>query len=115
MADRVLTAREILGTRAADLDLVTLSACESGIYHAGLSEDPLGLLRALLFAGAGSVLVSLWKVPDSAAYRLMTHFYSALESSASKAEALRSASLSVREEDGRLDRWAAFVLAGSWI
>ncbi|MEV6951148.1 CHAT domain-containing protein [Streptomyces sp. NPDC051183] len=113
MADRVLTAREILGVRATDLDLVTLSACESGIYHAGLSEDPMGLPRALLFAGAGSVLVSLWKVPDSAAYRFMTHFYAGLESTGSKAAALRSASLAVREEDGRLDRWAAFVLAGA--
>lgn len=115
MADRVLTAREILGIRNAHLDLVTLSACESGVYHAGRSEDPQGLLRALLFAGARSVLVSLWKVPDSSAYRLMTQFYAALGSGDSKAAALRSAALAVREEDERLDRWAAFVLAGSWI
>ncbi|KUN04018.1 hypothetical protein AQI95_21530 [Streptomyces yokosukanensis] len=115
MADRLLSAREILGVRASGPDLVTLSACESGVYTADGAEDPMGLLRALLFAGAHSVVVSLWKVPDSAAYRLMTAFYSALDGTASKAHALRAAALALREDSDRFDRWAAFALAGSWL
>ncbi|MEV5875049.1 CHAT domain-containing protein [Streptomyces sp. NPDC052101] len=115
MADRLLSAREILGVRASGPDLVTLSACESGVYAADRSEDPMGLLRALLFAGAHSVVVSLWKVPDTSAYRLMTAFYRALDHAGSKAHALREAALALREENDRFDRWAAFTLAGSWL
>jgi tetratricopeptide (TPR) repeat protein len=115
MSDRELTAKEILGIRAARLDLVTLSACESGVYHAERSEDPMGLPRALLFAGASSVLASLWKVDDEWAHSLMSGFYKALNNGVSKAEALRSATLAVREQDERLDRWAGFVLMGSWL
>jgi CHAT domain-containing protein/tetratricopeptide (TPR) repeat protein len=115
MADRTLTAREILRLRAADLGLVTLSACESAVYQARQSEDPMGLPRALLFAGASSVLASLWRVPDSATRNLMSLFYSALQDGSTKAEALRSAALQARDDDGRLDRWAGFVLLGSWI
>jgi CHAT domain-containing protein/tetratricopeptide (TPR) repeat protein len=113
MSDRELTAKEILGIHAARLDLVTLSACESGIYHAERSEDPMGLPRALLFAGASSVLVSLWKVDDEWAHSIMSGFYKAMSNGVSKAEALRSATLAVREQDERLDRWAGFVLIGS--
>lgn len=115
MADRVLTAREILGIRTSRLDLVTLSACESGVYHTQRSEDPMGLPRALLFAGAHSVLASLWRVPDSWAYQLMTGFYSELRNGLSKAESLRQTALAVRGQDERLDRWAGFVLVGSWL
>ncbi|MEU0744196.1 CHAT domain-containing protein [Streptomyces sp. NPDC006134] len=61
------------------------------------------------------MLVSLWKVPDRSAYRVMTRFCAALDSGDSKAVALRSAAPAVREEDEPLGRWAAFVLAGSWM
>lgn len=115
MADRVLTAREILGIRTSAHDLVVLSACESGVYHAQRSEEPMGLPRALLFAGAHSVLASLWKVPDSSAYQLMTGFYAGLRTGLPKAEALRRTALAVREQDERLDRWAGFVVVGSWL
>lgn len=115
MSNRVLNAKEILGIRAERLDLVTLSACESGIYHAERSEDPVGLPRALLFAGASSVLVSLWKVPDSSTRSLMSNFYDASRDGISKAEALRRATLAVRAQNERLDCWAGFVLIGSTI
>ena len=115
MANRDLPAREILGIRTSALDLVTLSACESGIYQADRSEEPMGLPRALLFAGAHSVLASLWKVPDSSAHQLMTGFYSGLSDGLPKAEALRRTALAVREQHEQLDRWAAFALFGSWL
>ncbi|WP_158942660.1 CHAT domain-containing protein [Streptomyces sp. ERV7] len=114
MADRVLSAREILRARAPALDLVTLSACETGVYHADASEDVMGLTRALLFAGAGSVLVSLWTVADSSTRRLMTGFYAELRRGTAKAEALRRAALAARAEDARFDQWAGFVLMGAW-
>lgn len=114
LADRSLSAQEVLLTRAPELDLVTLSACETGVYHTGNSEDPMGFARALLFAGAGSLLSSLWKVPDAETRKLMTGFYTELERGALKAEALQRAALAVRADDPRIDRWAGFTLIGGW-
>lgn len=114
MADREVSAREILRVRAPALDLVTLSGCESGVYHAGRSEDPLGLTRALLFAGAQSTLSNLWRVDDKWADRLMDGFYGNLDNGVPKAEALRRSALAVREESSRIDHWAAFILTGAW-
>ncbi|GAB2518927.1 CHAT domain-containing protein [Nocardia heshunensis] len=115
MSDRVVTAREILGTKASGLDLVTLSACESGITRTNLSEDPMGLSRALLFAGADSILVSLWKVPDQSTWHLMSSFYEQVRAGVPKAEALRRAALGIRARNERLDHWAGFTLIGSWM
>jgi tetratricopeptide (TPR) repeat protein len=114
MADRPVSARDILRERASRLDLVTLSACESGIVHAGGAEDPFGLSRALLLSGTASVLLSLWRVADRPAQHLMTEFYENMRQGRTKAESLRQASLSARDRFERLDRWAAFVLAGAW-
>jgi CHAT domain-containing protein/tetratricopeptide (TPR) repeat protein len=114
MADRMVSAREILGVRATALDLVTLSACESGVYHADRAEDPTGLTRAVLFAGARSVLASLWRVADAPAECVMRGFYEHLAHGIPRGEALRRASLAAREEYPRLDAWAAFILTGAW-
>ena len=56
LANGTASAHEILQVRAPGLDLVSMSACETGLSHAGQSEDPVGLSRALLFAGANSVV-----------------------------------------------------------
>ncbi|MEU5870761.1 CHAT domain-containing protein [Glycomyces sp. NPDC047369] len=114
LSDGELTAREILQTQGRSLELVTLSACETGVSHSEASEDPMGLARALLFAGAGSILVSLWKVPDDSTRRLMRHFYDALQRGVPKAIALQQAALAMRSDDDRIDRWAGFSLIGDW-
>ncbi|MFI7644180.1 CHAT domain-containing protein [Nonomuraea sp. NPDC049400] len=115
MADRELAAREILAIRATQLDLVVFSACESAVSAAERAEEVMGLPRALLFAGAGSVLATLWKVPDVWAHHLVRRFYAAMRRGEPKAEALRRAALEVRAQDDRLDRWAGFTLVGSWL
>lgn len=116
MANGMLSAHEILQVRAQELDVVTMSACETGLSQAGQSEDPVGLSRALLFAGANSVVTSLWRVPDSAARDVMTKFHKNLSSGQTKADALRGAALAARSgsDDARFHRWAAFTLTGAW-
>jgi CHAT domain-containing protein len=58
-----------------DADLVTLSACETGLGQKTAGDGFLGFTHALLKAGARSLVVSLWKVDDAATALLMTRFY----------------------------------------
>ena len=82
-------------------------------------EGVLGLTRAFLYAGAQSVVVSLWNVNDSATAELMKVFYGNLSRGVSRDEALREAKLSMLKGSQRAWRhpyyWAPFVLLGAWI
>ena len=78
-ADERLTAREVLETWSLQAELVTLSACETGISQILRGDEPMGLVRAFLYAGAQSVLVSQWLVNDLATFLLMTRFYQELK------------------------------------
>jgi CHAT domain-containing protein len=71
-----LTADRILRTWTLEADLVTLSACESGLGREAGGEGYVGFAQALFLAGARSVVLSLWKVDDRATALLMTRFYS---------------------------------------
>lgn len=128
----VLTALEVSDLDLAGVELVTLSACETGLGEAAGGEGVLGLQRAFQVAGARSVVASLWKVPDDATRKLMERFYTNLwQKRLPKVLALRQAQLEVlREEAGRSlepaegpprssrpaspASWAAFVLSGDW-
>jgi CHAT domain-containing protein/tetratricopeptide (TPR) repeat protein len=116
LADRVLTARELLKVAAPSVKLVTLSACETGINETNPAEELLGLTRALLFAGADSLVLSLWKVPDEPTAYVMEHFYNELKAGRLKVDALRNATLAARERYGgqRFDQWGGFQLVGEW-
>ena len=70
-----LTAERILRGWKLDAELVTLSACESGLGRYAGGEGYLGFSQALFVAGARSVVVSLWQVDDTATALLMTRFY----------------------------------------
>ena len=100
-----------------DLDLVVLSACETGLGTVAGGEGVFGLQRAFHLAGARTVVASLWKVDDTATRKLMRLFYSKLwEQGMPAAEALRQAQLTVLSEAvGSGDRpyyWAGWVLSG---
>jgi len=92
--DNVLTAEEILALRLNDTELVTLSACETGLGDVAAGEGVMGLTRALHQAGARSVIASLWKVDDRATQILMEQFYENLwQKKMSRIDALREAQL----------------------
>lgn len=70
-----LTAGEVLDGWKLEADLVTLSACETGVGSYGGGEGMLGFSQAFLLAGGRSVCLSLWKVDDAATSLLMDRFY----------------------------------------
>jgi CHAT domain-containing protein len=131
-----LTADRILRTWTLEADLVTLSACESGLGRAAGGEGYVGFAQALFLAGARTVVLSQWKVDDRATALLMTRFYgnllgkrAGLSGPLPKAVALAEAkrwlrTLSLAEatqRDGSEDDvrpyehphyWAGFILAG---
>lgn len=77
-------------TRAS---LVTLSACETGQTVIRAGDDPVGLWRGFLAAGARSLLVALWKLEDDATLELMRHYYQRLAAGQAKLAALRAVQL----------------------
>ena len=96
-------------------ELVTLSACETGRSRIAAGDEPIGLGRGFLFAGAGALLASLWRVDDALTPEFMELFYSNLDAGASKAAALREAQLSLLRAHPGLHPayWGAFELIGS--
>jgi CHAT domain-containing protein/tetratricopeptide (TPR) repeat protein len=97
-------------------DLVVLSSCESALGKDLGSEGIIGLPRAFLYAGARSVIASLWKVDDDASVTLMKTFYSRLLRGEGPARALQGAQLEMLKKPQLSDPyyWAAFVLEGEY-
>lgn len=94
-----------------DADLVTLSACETGLGKVQNGDDVVGLARGFLYAGSRSIVASLWKVEDRATSLLMTRFYENLKTR-NKRDALREAQLATRRQHPHPFYWAAFQLTG---
>jgi CHAT domain-containing protein len=112
--DGLWQAREIRESRMA-ADLVTLSACETGIGRLQGEEGIMNLARTFLVAGAKSVVASLWDADDRSTATLMAHFYRQIAAGKSVAEALRSAQMEMLKEFGT-DMppyyWAGFTVIG---
>ena len=126
-ANGLLQAWEIFEQMRIDADLVTLSACETGLGKEMGGEGLIGLTRAFQYAGARSVLASLWSVGDESTAELMTRFYRHLRAGKTKDDALRTAQLELirmRVAPATAGRttptishpfhWAAFQLIGDW-
>jgi CHAT domain-containing protein len=99
--------------------LVVLSACNTALGGRIRGEGLIGLAQGFMYAGARSMLVSLWQVPDRATAELMIHFYQYMldpDDPHEPAAALRSAQLALAA-DPRWRHpffWGAFVLLGDW-
>ncbi len=106
-----LTVREIWGLDLKGLELVTLSACQTGLGENSAGDDLISLENAFFFAGAQSVVASLWKVDDEATARLMTEFYGNLRTM-SRARSLQEAQKTVKQAYPRPYFWAPFILVG---
>ena len=125
----LLQAWEIFEQVRLEADLVVLSACNTGRGTEVRGEGLIGLTRAFQYAGARSVLATLWSVADDTTAHLMTRFYTHMREGKSKDEALRAAQLElirepvrVKNERGDLEEvdasspyhWAAFQILGDW-
>jgi CHAT domain-containing protein/tetratricopeptide (TPR) repeat protein len=95
-------------------DLVVLSACRTGLGEELRGEGLIGLPRAFLYAGAASVMVSLWQVDDRSTPRLMIAFYRRLLASGDAAAALQLAKLDLLQQSSSSFPyyWAPFILLG---
>ena len=111
LSDGWLTAVNILHL-PLDGALATLSACESGRNRVLLGDEAIGLPRAFLGAGAASVNVSLWIVPDETTARLMASWYRGMKEGSEPVAALREAQLALKAEKPHPYYWAPFVLIG---
>jgi CHAT domain-containing protein len=111
--DGLFQVYEIFGLELS-ADLVVLSACQSGLGKEIRGEGLVGLTQAFFYAGAPSVMVSLWSVADRSTADLMVSFYGQLAAGSGKAEALRQAKLELRRNErfGHPYYWAPFVLVG---
>ena len=116
--DGLLTAEEILGLDLTGLELVVLSACETGLGAVEDGEGVMGMRRAFSLAGAGTLVLSLWKVPDEPTRALMTALYGRLTAGDDPATALTTAQRALvraARDQGVTAHprdWAAFVASG---
>ena len=110
-SDGLLTVGKLYSMRL-DADLVTLSACETGLGKVASGDDVIGLTRGFLYAGASTIVASLWQVDDRATAEQMTRFYKNL-GDRDKREALRQAQLATRQLFPHPFFWAAFQLTGN--
>jgi CHAT domain-containing protein/Tfp pilus assembly protein PilF len=112
--DSVLQAWEIYSQFKLKAELVVLSACDTGRGQAIAGEGLIGLTRALQYAGARSIIASLWTADDQSTLTLMVAFHRNLRKGLAKDEALRQAMASVRNDQRSAHPyyWAAFYLTG---
>lgn len=93
-------------------DLVTLSGCSTGLNAVVGGDEILGLVRGLLYAGARSVLLTLWDAHDRTTAAFMERFYRRLGDGVSKAHALQLTMSDIREQYPHPFYWAPFSLMG---
>lgn len=111
--DGILRMSDVMKLKMS-ADVAVLSACSTGAGAQVRGEGVVAMTRAFMYAGARSVVVSVWNVPDRSTGELMTKFYHfALEEGKDKAEALRLAREDIRKKyDGNPYYWAPFVIYG---
>ncbi len=97
-------------------DLVTLSACNTGIGKLYKGEGMVSLARGFLYAGVPNIVMSLWSVSDRPTKDLMTYFYQEMDQGKSKAAALHAAKLTYLEEADNITAnpyyWGSFIYLG---
>ena len=112
-ADAFLTMDDVSHLKL-NAEVAVLSACETGLGEQVHGEGVIGLPRAFLYAGARSVVVSLWEVNDQSTATLMQEFYTQMRRGRSRADALRAARQTLLRSSTSAHPyyWAPFILVG---
>ncbi len=111
LADAQLNFYSLLDLQL-NAEMVTLSACHTGVNKVFPGDELHGLMRGFLYAGAPSVVASLWAVSDSSTAELMREMYAGIRAGLTKRAALRRAQLTIKDDYGHPYYWAPFVLMG---
>ncbi|MCK5103041.1 MAG: CHAT domain-containing protein, partial [Cyclobacteriaceae bacterium] len=115
--DGELRAYELYDMDLSNLQMVVLSACETGIGKQYEGEGIFSIARGFAYAGCPSIVMSLWKVNDKTTADLIDFFYTNLKDKMPKDEALRVAKLTYIENSDDINahpsNWAAFITLGN--
>jgi CHAT domain-containing protein len=111
--DGALSVADML-TLPLKAKLVTLSACDSGLGRITRGDEIVGMDRALFYAGANTVVSSLWRVSDVANAVVMKRFYRYLAEGDDKAQAMRKAQLVARRYFAHPVYWSSFKVSGDF-
>ena len=111
--DGLLTAEDVTGLDLLGTELVVLSACETGLGEVRAGEGVFGLRRSFELAGAQTLVMTLWKVPDQQTQELMEDFYRRILEGWPRAEALHEAQLAMKKKYPEPLYWGAFICQGN--
>ncbi len=106
----ILTAYEAINMNLRNTEMVVLSACETGKGDVKAGEGVYGLQRAFIVAGAQSLIMSMWKVDDTATQKLMSNFYQNRLNSGDVAGAFRKAQIAMLNEYEYPYYWGGFIM-----
>ncbi|KAH7151659.1 CHAT domain-containing protein [Fusarium sp. MPI-SDFR-AT-0072] len=120
--DDILTPKDVANLQLQEGAHVTLIACQSGKQDISLGNEPLGIVPALLVAGACSVLATLWPIPSTAGHKFSESFYryslakeaqGQISGKIDLARAVQKATLDILDIYGEnSSNWAPFALQG---
>lgn len=112
LADSRLSFYNLLDLKL-NAEMVTLSACHTGMNKVFPGDELHGLMRGFLYAGAPALIMSLWAVNDRSTSELMSEMYSLIRAGVNKRSALRRAQLAIKDEYGHPYYWTPFILMGN--
>jgi CHAT domain-containing protein len=112
LADSTLNFYNLMDLKL-QAEMVTLSACHTGMNTVFPGDELHGLMRGFLYAGAPSLVASLWAANDISTAEFMSEMYSRIRQGDSKRAAMRSAQLAIKDAYGHPYYWAPFVLMGN--
>jgi CHAT domain-containing protein len=110
--DGILNGVDVAELDLLDTELVVLSACETGLGEEQKGEGIFGFRRAFVLAGARTLVMSLWKVPDEETKDLMIEFYQMIRCNVPRAEALLEAQRRMMQKNRHPYCWGAFICQG---